>query len=183
MPGCFGPFSQTGVSYTDPPSPPSAGIARLVTRLLLLVTHQGDPFAPATGSSLAAICVSHPKVPRQGGTWLFCLHNLPDGCPGKVASGWARTGPHLCRRRYKFRLGGGRWLPLLGAGLCEQVRGKQPPSSQRWKKKKKKEEVVLSSAPLQSPLRQALLLQGKGGRKVFFIPFVIQQGKGRSWAV
>lgn len=39
---------------------------------------------------------------------------------------------------------------------------------------------MLSSASLQSPLLQALLLQG-GER--FFIPFVIQQGKGRSWAV
>lgn len=61
----------------------------------------------------------------------------------------------------------------------EQVRGKQPPSLQKVEKNPK---PVLSSASLQSPLLQALLLQ-RGGKRFFLIPFVIQQGKGRSWAV
>lgn len=114
MPEHFGPFSQIRDSVH---SSTTSSLAQPVAYFFLLITHR---VAHAMGSSCAAVCVWHPKVPWQGGTRLFQHHNLAGVALGSVAAEWARAGPHLCCRPYRFRLAGERWLLLLGAGLASR---------------------------------------------------------------
>lgn len=111
-PAALFPSPKLGTSYTDPQSPPLPGIAQPVAHFFFLTTHPGFAYAMALPSQ--------PFVPRQGGNWLFCHRNLFLSCPGSMAMGRAGAGTHLCRHGYKLRLPGGRWLPLLGAGLVSR---------------------------------------------------------------
>lgn len=110
----FGLFSQIRDSIHRPTI---SSLTQPVAYLFLPITHR---VARATGSSFAAVCVWHPKVPWQGGARLFWHHNLAEVALGSVAAEWAGAGPHLCCRPYKFRLAEERWLLLLGAALTSR---------------------------------------------------------------
>lgn len=158
VPSHFGPFSQIRESVRRPatssltrhhpacsspflPCHPPGQPLRLTPWTLLL-----QPFACSTR-----------RCPGKEGFGCFATVTASRGCPRSVAAGWAGAGPHCCCCRYKFGLAGGRWLPLLGAGLvCRQEESNRPLC-------KGGKKVVLSSASLQSPLLQALLLRGGGG--------------------
>lgn len=118
VPGCSGPFSQTRDSVgTLPPRRASPGrhlafSSSPPTRATTL------PMPRALSSQPFACCAR--RGPGKEGVGCSATVTASRGCPGSMAAGWAGAGPHLCCCRYKFRLAGGRWPPLLGAGLASR---------------------------------------------------------------
>lgn len=117
----FGLFSHVRASVHSRTISPLARHRPARSSSLLPHHPPGQPLRLCHGLFLCSpLHVAPRRCPGKEGVGCSATVTASRVCRGAMAAGWAGAGLLLCHPRYKFRLPGGRWLLLLGAGLASR---------------------------------------------------------------